>query len=277
MLNFLIKLLFSFLLTTNFYTFNKNENYAGQETQINAHNQNGEKEGKWKYYGKDLPEYKYNDDILVWEGYYKTGKREGEWIHYFKDGKTPLLIANYKSNRPSGNYERFNKEGVLIESGEMRDGKYTGILSMFYDDGSPRFKGDFYRGHENGDIVQYDKLGNILLAYTSFNDVINKRSITNAAKNKEHLKTRQTLVYPNETTRNASESAPIVNNPNVRGGVFDPNGYNKIYNDQNDILQDGTFRSGKLFDGKLYQYDNDGILFKVKVFKNGVYVSDGQI
>jgi antitoxin component YwqK of YwqJK toxin-antitoxin module len=39
---------------------------------------------------------------------------------------------------------------------------------------------------------------------------------------------------------------------------------------------DGTFRNGSLWDGKVYEYDADGIIMKVKVYKNGKYHSDGQ-
>jgi predicted sulfurtransferase len=56
-----------------------------------------------------------------------------------------------------------------------------------------------------------------------------------------------------------------------------PNGYNKVYNLNDEIWQDGDFRSGALWNGKLYVYDEDGILLKVRVFKNGYYNSDGQL
>jgi antitoxin component YwqK of YwqJK toxin-antitoxin module len=50
-----------------------------------------------------------------------------------------------------------------------------------------------------------------------------------------------------------------------------------LYNKDGEIWQDGTFKNGVLFDGKVYVYDSDGILLKVKVYKNGVYHSDGQL
>jgi ribosomal protein S1 len=40
---------------------------------------------------------------------------------------------------------------------------------------------------------------------------------------------------------------------------------------------DGIFKNGNLWEGKVYEYDKDGILLKVKVFKEGVYHSDGQL
>lgn len=61
----------------------------------------------------------------------------------------------------------------------------------------------------------------------------------------------------------------------VIGSGFKENGYNKIFNDNDDIWQDGEFRNGKLWDGKLYEYDSDGILMRVRVYKEGGYHSDG--
>lgn len=278
MINLVIKLLFSFLLTTSIVSSTKIESAENNLLKTNSKDSNGLKIGKWKYYGRDLPEYKYEDNRLVLEGFYKTGKREGEWIQYFKDGKTPSLIANYHNNRPQGMYRKYNGRGVLIESGQIKDNQYTGTISMFYDNGKLKYKGEFYNGIENGGIVQYDQYGNIALAYTSFNGVVNNQTIQSSKGNpiKKVDKGSQPKQKVNDKNRK-NEEIQTQENVYMKGGDFDPNGYNKIYNEQNDILQDGTFRNGKLYDGKLYQYDNDRILFKVKIYKNGVYVGDGQI
>jgi antitoxin component YwqK of YwqJK toxin-antitoxin module len=75
----------------------------------------------------------------------------------------------------------------------------------------------------------------------------------------------------------SKETAPKVNSPKTKGAKFQANGYNKVYNNNDEIWQDGIFKNGVLWDGKVYEYDRDGILLKVKVFKNGVYHSDGQL
>jgi hypothetical protein len=43
------------------------------------------------------------------------------------------------------------------------------------------------------------------------------------------------------------------------------------------LFQDGEFKDGRLYNGKMYVYDEDGILLKVKIYKEGVYHSDGQL
>jgi hypothetical protein len=39
----------------------------------------------------------------------------------------------------------------------------------------------------------------------------------------------------------------------------------------------GEFKNGQLYDGKVYDYDQDGILQKVRIYKLGKYHSDGQL
>lgn len=61
------------------------------------------------------------------------------------------------------------------------------------------------------------------------------------------------------------------------GAPFYSNGYHTIYNKQALLWQEGTFKNGKLWDGKVYVFDKDGILLKVEIYKSGVYHSDGQL
>ena len=58
---------------------------------------------------------------------------------------------------------------------------------------------------------------------------------------------------------------------------FKPNDYNKVLNDDKEIWMEGEFKNGLLWDGKLYIYDEDGLLLKLEIYKEGVYISDGQL
>jgi len=88
----------------------------------------------------------------------------------------------------------------------------------------------------------------------------------------------------NQTAIVAPKPAPATNvypprltNPKTKGLRFVPNGYNKVYNDNDEIWMDGEFKNGQLYDGKVYDYDLDGILQKVRIYKLGKYHSDGQL
>jgi antitoxin component YwqK of YwqJK toxin-antitoxin module len=64
---------------------------------------------------------------------------------------------------------------------------------------------------------------------------------------------------------------------NTKGIPFNPDGYNKVYNEKNELYLEGIFKNGLLWDGKHYLYDRDAILLKVEVYKDGKYFSEGQI
>lgn len=281
MVDLFIKLLFSLYISGVFvFPFSEEKEEKKEAGSTNIVDKNGKKVGRWFYFGKDLPETKYPKENLVLEGQYKDGKREGTWIKYHRDGKTPLFVGAYQNNRPHGSFKKYNEKGSLIESGNFLNGKYNGTLSKFYDSGIPMYEGEFHQGLENGEIRHYDKNGTVELAYTSYDGVVSGNMRRNEILNNEKLKTSAKPAnrrIPEGASAEMQEQAPVVANPIVKSGTFNPNGYNKIYNEKDDILQDGVFKGGRLFDGKLYQYDRDGILFKVKIFKNGIYTTDGQI
>lgn len=58
---------------------------------------------------------------------------------------------------------------------------------------------------------------------------------------------------------------------------FKPNGYNKFYNYNDDVWLDGDFRNGRLWNGKLYEYDRNEHLLRIKIFKDGFYHSEEQL
>ena len=66
------------------------------------------------------------------------------------------------------------------------------------------------------------------------------------------------------------------------GVTFDPkdigeieDGYHKTYNENKDIYMDGEFKNGKLWTGKHYIYDENGLLERIEVYKDGKYVGNG--
>lgn len=276
----MIDLILKFVLTffvSGFLLFPTSDKQDKNAT--NNYDKNGKKSGKWLYFGKDIPQANYPDENLVMEGEYKEGKREGTWRKYHKDGKTLLFVGDYQNNKPHGRFKKFNSDGFLTETGNFYSGKYNGLISKYYDNGFIMYKGEFYQGIENGEFSHYDKSGKVELSYHSYNGVVSKEMRNNEVNNNEAIKSLQqpTKVTEAKADENTTNLAPLIANPRVKNGSFNANGYNKIYNDKDDILQDGTFKNGRLFDGKLYQYDNDGILFKVKIYKNGIYSSEGQI
>lgn len=54
-------------------------------------------------------------------------------------------------------------------------------------------------------------------------------------------------------------------------------GKQKLYDSQRRLVQDGEFKSGKLFNGKKYVYGDKGKVIRVEIWKNGEYFEDGQL
>jgi antitoxin component YwqK of YwqJK toxin-antitoxin module len=269
--------------------------FAGiyQDEKINKKDSKGKKQGKWIYFGKDRPEEGYPASGKVEEGAYKDDRKEGVWIKYYNDGVTPRLKGEYVNNRPQGSYVKIYPNGKVKEVGTFERNQYKDSLVRFYDNGVKEYEAKFNdSGKEQGSVKYYFANGQLEFEYISQNgkpvgkatryyengDI--KESIVYAADGSVEKSDQKEMVNPTVKiveTNVSRETAPKIVSPITKGIKFQANGYNKVFNINDEIWQDGTFKNGQLWEGKVYEYDKDGILLKVKVFKGGVYHSDGQL
>jgi hypothetical protein len=102
------------------------------------------------------------------------------------------------------------------------------------------------------------------------NELLTKKRITVINKSEQNKAPKQFTKLTNHLL------APQVVKPKVASGLkFLPNGRNKLYTQTGDIWMDGEFKKGQLMDGKVFLYDSDGVLLKVRIYKNGAYERDG--
>ena len=253
----------------------------------------GKRTGKWVYTGADKPNSGIAKTGKVEEGIYVNGRKEGVWTKYHKDGKTPKLKGNYVDNRPDGAYTRYYSSGQIKEQGSFSKNGYKGELIRYYTNGKISYKALYNNeGKETGKVQYFHENGKIALEYTMKNGLLtgkvsrfngqgnliesfdvsstgsisNVKSFSNAPKPTNQGNTTGSVIYP-----------PKIANPRTKGLKFVTNGYNKVYNSNDEIWMEGDFKNGQLWDGKVYDYDNDGILQKVRIFKAGRYHSDGQL
>ncbi len=281
------------LFSSLFFGFVHSSSLHEQDGKSNQKDSNGKKQGKWVYYGKDRPSEGFPNEGKVEEGQYKDDRKEGTWIKYYTDGITPKLKGEFKNNRPEGEYIKLNQKGIIIEKGNFTKGKYIDSLVRYNSDGSIAYQG-FYNelGNEEGKIRHYFPNGQIEFEYTSGNGVPGGKAVRYYENGdiKEVLQfgesgsvinsEKKEMVNPPVKVKDltvSKEQAPPLGTPNTKGAKFLPNGYNKVYNSNHEIWQDGEFKNSRLWDGKVYEYDKDGILLKVRVFKLGIYHSDGQL
>ncbi len=262
---------------------------SDEDGDINKKDKQGRKQGRWLILGKDRPNSGYPENGKIEEGTYSDNRKDGLWTKYHKDGKTPRIIGEFKDGRPKGEYTKMYASGKVKEKGTFVNGRQNGTYQTYYENGNVAQEKTFNKsGLEEGVQKYYYPNGQEEFVFTKQNGVTTgkavrytedgqvKEVIIYGANGKVESREVKTLeVKPVEETE--GKGGPSGANGNMRGKVFDRDGYNKVYNDDEELWMDGKFKSGKLYDGKLYKYDSDGILLKIEVWKSGKYHSDGQL
>ncbi|MDG1776590.1 MAG: hypothetical protein P8H33_04305 [Crocinitomicaceae bacterium] len=266
---------------------------SDQWGDINKKDSKGRKQGLWVYYGKDRPSLGFPSNGKIEEGKYKNGRKEGFWTLYHTDGVTPKLKGEFHNNRPSGQFIKRYSNGKVKELGTFTRNKYKDSLKRFHENGVVEYEANYdASGKEQGQVKFIYPNGQLKFTYEAQNGVPTGK----ASRYYENGDIKEIIYYAADGSVEQSEIKPMVNpvvvvvetrinkeyapkivNPRTKGAKFESNGYNKVYNVNDEIWQDGDFRNARLWNGKVYEYDSDGILLKVKVFKKGLYHSDGQL
>lgn len=269
------------------------QNGANKEEPVEPLNQvdeNGLKQGVWVYFGKDQPEKGYPMDGKISEGGFLDDRKDGVWIIYFKDGVTPRTQGTFKNNRPNGPFIKYHQNGQIKEQGTFSQKKYVDSLARFNAEGTKTYQASFNEsGNEDGTVTYYHDNGQPELIYTANNGKPNGK----ATRYWPNGDVKEEIVYAEdgsiaETSGVIEMTSPVVeisdidkdakDAPKFKGeGDFEPNGYNKVFNDDKELWMDGDFKNGQLWNGRLYVYDEDGLLLKVEAYKKGKYHSDGQL
>jgi antitoxin component YwqK of YwqJK toxin-antitoxin module len=278
-------------LLLSFVLFGDNVLWS-QTEKINVKDASGKRQGYWIYTGKDRPKSGYPAASKIEEGRYKDSRKTGLWIKYYTDGKTVKQKVTYVNNRPEGAYSKYYPNGVIKEVGIIAKNTNKDSLRRYHENGKLAYSAYYQLGKENGTVKHFYSNGQLQFEYSStagvpsgkatryFENGDIKEILEYDGKGIVSKSEKREMVSPPVKTEEIKEQkkhAPVSESPNTRGIKFNPNGYNKVYNSNDDIWQDGNFKNGVLWEGKVYEYDSDGILLKVKVFKNGIYHSDGQL
>ncbi len=257
----------------------------------NVKDQNGLKQGLWIIYGADRPGQGFPNEGIVEEGNYKDDRKIGVWIKYHLDGKTPRLKANYVDGRPNGLFQKFSDKGVLLKDGSFvnkhhvgplkiydregniqqekkfnDDGKIEGREVFYFPDGTIEYELNYDNGVKVGQAVRYYPNGDIkkIINYGDNGEILNEEE-------RERVNPEKGTIE--EGLGGPDGSIGITGN----GEPFQRNGYNKLFTQAGELWMAGQFKNGKLWEGDLYIYDNDGLLEKIQVWRNGKYHSDGQL
>lgn len=256
---------------------------------VNYIDNKGRKQGQWIYYDRDIPSKNYPENGKIKEGNYEDNRKEGLWTMYYIDGETPKTKGNYSNNRPAGSFTKYWPNGKIKETGVLVKNKYQENLKRYNENGTLIYEANYNEdGYKNGIVKYYHDNAQLELVYSSKNGTLTgkaerywpngdiKEIIEYNSEGTVVSAEKHKMVSPKVIVKSTTTNVKQTPKPSSTIG-FKTNSYNKLFNANKEIWMEGEFKNGILWNGRLYIYDNDGLLEKVEVYKNGFYHSDGQL
>ncbi len=266
--------------------------------QVDSVNQivNGSKHGFWIITGEMIEDKNYVPIAKVEEGRFNYGRRIGVWKKYYPSGKIKSEIK-YINGIPKGDFITYFENGQIEEKGSWNAKVYNGKFTRYYENGEIAQQKSFnVKGKTEGEVIYYYPNGKAELVFETANGLGRgkatrywpngdiKEKIT--FNEKGESTTTGTLPRVNPAVKNAraiiekKESVMAQGELNIgplpsAKGKFLNDGYHKTYNENKDILMDGEFQEGKLWTGKHYIYDENGLLERIDVYKEGKFEGNG--
>lgn len=261
---------------------------------INQVDENNRKQGHWVIKAEAGKPNDYKTGSIYTEGEYENGRKTGLWDVYYPNGKLKSKIT-YENSRPRGPYILYYENGNIEEEGNWErtkntnsfkryhpngkisqdftfteTGKRSGKQTYYYDNGKVQLEGSWDEGKKSGEMKEYYENGDLRAVKQFNNGDLNTSTLEEYAPKTPQ---KDDLEKQNAEGKNIVVKADSKEKPNQGG--FSGNGYKKLYNINLQIAKDGIFRNFRLIDGKSYEYDENGLLLQIRVFKNGKYIGDG--
>lgn len=258
---------------------------------INVIDANNLKQGFWKIFGrmKRLPGYE--PDQVIEQGKYANSRKQGLWTKFFSSGKTKSEIE-YKNSRPNGSYKVYFENGQIEEEGNWKNNRNTKDFKRYYENGQVSQKFAFNTtGKRDGRQTYFYENGQVMIeadieaGKEKFVKEYHEDGSVKAEKNfiDGKLDVANTKVYESKTPvkdkkpEGVVEVVKVSKDEYVNSGDFKGDGKYKLYDSNRQISKDGLFKSYRLIDGLDYKYNGNGILIKIKKFKEGRYIGDAPL
>jgi len=259
---------------------------AQSSDALNALDENGRRTGYWIINASMKPTQGFSPEQVIEEGNYAASKKQGLWKRYFPSGKVQSEIT-YTNNIPNGPYKTYYTSGLLEEQGSWNFNKNTGDFKRFHPNGKPSQEFTFSdNGLRNGEQRYYHENGVLELQVNVINGKENGRMTRYFANGEikevkdfnegvmadgsiRTYQMRKPAVVLKETPAVPEKTSPVVkeDKPNIH--VFKDTGKNTLYNKDLQVSQSGYFKNGRLWIGRWYRYDSNGILESIEVYKDG--------
>jgi antitoxin component YwqK of YwqJK toxin-antitoxin module len=265
-------------------------------SQINMTDTKGQRQGYWIILGSMIDDREYKPESKVEEGNYSDNRKQGLWKKYWPSGKVRSEI-NYTDGKPEGEYILYYENGKIEEhshwynsrnKGEFwryymngnpqqyflfaENGKRNGPQKYYHENGKLAMEVTIVNGQESGTMRRYSADGKLTEEKTFENGVLKQGA---SKKYKEEVPAPIVSKDPYDESV-GKESKVTADKPN-KAQLFKPNGFNTLYDRNGAVTQSGEFSNGRLYDGKWYRYNTDGILIRVEIYKGGKFIGLGVI
>lgn len=253
----------------------------------------GRKQGHWRITAPQPGKPGYADGALVEEGRYTNSRRTGLWKRYWPNGQVMSEI-HYQAGRPKGPYRTFYPDGKTEEEGSWDLDRNTGSFKRWHPNGklAQEFAFDehgvrqglqkYY--HENGRLaveltVRDGREEGTLKRYLPNGELQQVAEFNNGVMDE----TRSLYIKSAPTAEDVKPAADAPQAPTVTReestnvAVFRENGFNTLYDQQLRLSKVGEFKNGRLWEGRQYRYDKDGLLLRIEMYRHGRYIGNAVI
>lgn len=272
----------------------------GHDT-VNKIDGEGKKQDKWVLLGKHKPGTCYQPDQKAEEGKYRDNKKVDRWLEYYCNGNVKNQLS-FVNGRPDGYAKIYHENGKISEEGMWKNNRWVGTYKLYYPNGQVQhefvfnsngkregnqkyyyengqlaIEGAFANGKESGLIKEYYENGDLKAEKNYQDGTVDVASIKEFQPKKPIAKENGKALSAPIIKVSADEKPNEATLKKVAKGPLVLNGQYTLYNKNKQISKDGVFKDNQFIDGKAYMYDENGILNRVAVYKNGVYVGDTQV
>lgn len=270
---------------------------SSQDSNLNYTDSRGWRQGHWIIRNSDKHLPGYNESDKIEEGNYKDNLKQGIWIQYFPGGMIKNKIT-FKDNRPDGYTVTYFENGKVNEEGIWRNNRWVGNYKLNYENGTVQHEFHYNESGKRDSLNKYYyPNGQLMIAGSWVNG--KQSGVTTEYYDDGSIKAKEVFkdgnIDPSQSQTFAPKSAksndvvnPVITNapkqsvavikpdetPNIGQKAVNGNGSMTLYNKNKQIVKEGMFRSYQLMDGKEYIYNQNGILQRIAVYKDGQYVGD---
>ncbi len=270
---------------------------SGKDT-VNVIDVLGKKQGKWVIKGKHKPGTCYAPEQKIEEGKYNDNRKIGKWLEYYCNGNMKNQLT-FQNGRPDGYAVMYHENGKISEEGNWKNNRWNGPYKLYYENGHPQhefsfnpsgkrqgpvkyyyengqiaIEATFVNGKETGIVREYYENGDLKAEKLYIDGAVDVASIKEYEPKKPIIKTKESSLMNAPKLVLKADEKP--NGVNTKGPLI-LNGDHITYNKNKQITKDGFFKDNRLIDGKAYIYDENGILQRISVYRNGLYVGDAPI